>query len=77
MSVYFYAESVATKGTNVFSATRCTSYAGFMSGKCRTKSQQMGFSTRDFVMGDFYLQTNAVPPFDRGNLGVIYSNSTV
>jgi len=76
MSVYYYAESVATKGTNVFSATKCSNYADFMSGKCRAKSQQMGYSARDFVTGDFYLQTNAAPPFSRGTLCTVYSNST-
>ena len=77
MSVYYYAESVANKGTNAFAATRCSSYDDFKAGKCRIRSQQMGYSAREFVTGDFYLQTNKIPPFDRGTLGVIYSNSTV
>lgn len=76
MSVFFYAESVATKGANVFPAARCSNYADFLSGKCQTKSQQMGFNARDFVTGDFYLQTNAASPFSRGNLCNISFNST-
>ncbi|XP_070508831.1 lipase member H-like [Chironomus tepperi] len=76
MSVYYYAESVASKGNNVFAATRCSSYADFVAGKCRTKSQQMGYAARDYVTGDFYLQTNAVAPYDGGLAGAAYTNST-
>ncbi|KAL7012065.1 hypothetical protein ACKWTF_014610 [Chironomus riparius] len=76
MAVYYYAESVANKGTNAFAATKCLSYDDFVVGKCRSRSQQMGYNAREFMTGDFYLQTNKVAPFDRGSLGVTFSSST-
>lgn len=59
-----------------FNSVPCQSYAEFMQNTCNTQMDGiqafMGIDADSRLKGNFYLQTNAQDPFNRGELGTIY-----
>jgi hypothetical protein len=73
-SVLYFAEAIASK-KKVFDAVKCPSWANFISGACRRNAvTNMGQKIDTTVTGNYYLQTNAISPFSRGQDGVFYNN---
>lgn len=70
-SWWFWAESVAERGTQCFHSVRCKSWGDFKEGKVDRSAQvvHMGIDCSSDAKGDYYLQTNGSPPYSKGVSG--------
>ncbi|XP_055921925.1 lipase member H-A-like [Eupeodes corollae] len=74
-SWYFWAESVAGKYNEQFEAVKTKNWNDFKSGKINEDSDLkvvMGHDCPINISGDYYLQTNGLPPYARGKSGTVY-----
>lgn len=62
-----------------FKAVECPSWKDFMQNKCpendKRKQSFMGIDAAPNLLGNFFLQTNADPPYNRGPRGLIYDET--
>lgn len=66
MAPKYWAESVRTKGSPVFNATKCKSYDDFKADNCDNATKNsMGLFTTQNLNGKFYLDTNFFSPFSK------------
>ncbi|XP_004521443.1 lipase member H-A [Ceratitis capitata] len=79
-SWWFWAESVKSAFPQKFYAVKAKNWADFKNGKLIDNGEQqqvvMGHGCPTNITGDFYLQTNGVPPYARDIAGISYVHPT-
>ncbi|CAO1411079.1 unnamed protein product [Diamesa hyperborea] len=71
----YFAESVVSKDPHVFHAIPCNSWNDFVDHKCNNSiiPVYMGIGADPNLKGNFYLQTNPTPPYNRNENGAYYT----
>lgn len=72
----YYAESVRSVKQKTFNCVKCKSWNDFKNNSCEKVSDNfdafMGIDADPRMSGDYFLQTNADEPFNRGVNGLTY-----
>lgn len=78
-SWWFWAESVKKEFPNNFYAVKAKNWSDFKNGKYEDNAEQravMGHDCPTNITGDYYLQTNGIPPYARDIAGITYVHPT-
>jgi hypothetical protein len=72
----YFAESVRNVNQQTFLSVPCSSWKDFQNNSCPENDTDtrsfMGIDASDTMIGDFYLQTNPNPPYNRGPRGIYF-----
>jgi hypothetical protein len=62
-----------------FFAAPCSSWDNFINNNCPENNTNtigfMGFDASNEMNGDYFLQTNSMPPYNRGVRGIYYDET--
>ena len=74
----YFSESLVSKTPQVFHSIACNSWNEFVDHKCNNTTKStipiyMGIGADHNLRGNFYLQTNPTPPYNRNQNGTYYT----